>query len=533
MRGTAACVTAGRLAAADPSLKILLLEAGPHVRDLAKHIQPGRYFNNLAISEQNLFTFHIGKPSKALNGRSAVVPTGRCVGGGSSVNFVMYTRASASDYDDWEKQGNPGWGSKVLIPLSNKAETFQVEGYTGHGTSGPIKISAGGIITNVGQELLDVATVYDKERGGDQAAGLEYTDDDVGRNQGVESVHRVTASRLVVLSAGAFGSPAILERSGIGSKELLQKLDIPVLVDLPGVGENYNDHNLVFNGYYASSESDTMDDIFRGTEEEIEPYVTQWQKGEKKGLMAHNGIDGGIKIRPNEKDLQEIGSTFKKRWEEFYLKSPDKPVMWAGVLCAYTGSDPNVPRGKYFSTGYYAEYPISTGRVHIKTAQDPYAPLDFEPGFLDDPADLHVLRWTYKHMREIARRMKHYRGEIPSHHPHFPTSSAAATGKRSGPDDMNAEHIVYTEEDNEAIDDFHRRTVETTWHSLGTCAMKPREKNGVVDPSLNVYGVRNLKVVDLSIAPSNVGANTYNTALVIGEKAAVVIARELGIKGVN
>ncbi|KAI3607646.1 dna replication factor c subunit [Moniliophthora roreri] len=218
--------------------------------------------------------------------------------------------------------------------------------------------------------------------------------------------------------------------------------------------------------------------------------------------MAHNGIDGGIKLRPNTKDLKEIGPTFKKRWEDFYLKSPDKPVMWAGILSAYTGMDPNVPRGKYFSIAYYTEYPISTGRVHIKAAQDPYAPPDFEPGFLNElAADLHVLRWTYKHMREIARRMKLYRGEIPSHHPHFPIGSAATTGKRIGPDAMNSVPIAYTDEDNKAIDDFHRRTVETTWHSLGACAMKPRERNGVVDSNLNVYGVQDLK---------HLGANTQH-----------------------
>uniref|UniRef100_A0A0W0EUT2 Glucose-methanol-choline oxidoreductase N-terminal domain-containing protein n=1 Tax=Moniliophthora roreri TaxID=221103 RepID=A0A0W0EUT2_MONRR len=307
---TVACVTAGRLAATDPSLKILLLE-------VAKHVQPGRYFSNLAMTGQDLFTFHVGKPREALNGRSAIVPTGRCVGGGSSVNFVMYTRAAAPDHDDWEKQGDPGWGSQDLIPLSNKAETFQVGDFPNHGTSGPIKISSEGIATNVSQDLLEVATMYDKERGfvkdtndfaicnayapwfkyidavlgkrsdaahryiynqdhnknlevkdqldGNRAVGVEYTDNEVGRDRGMASVHNVIADHLVILSAGAFGSPVILERSGIGSKELLQKLDIPVLVDLPGVGENDNDHNLVFSGYYCSSDADTIDDIFRGT----------------------------------------------------------------------------------------------------------------------------------------------------------------------------------------------------------------------------------------------------------------------------
>ncbi|KAL0579312.1 hypothetical protein V5O48_002710 [Marasmius crinis-equi] len=602
--GTTACVVAGRLAAADPSLRILILEAGTHVRDNLTHTQPARYWSNLVAPGKTL-SYHVAKPSSALNGRSCIVPTGRCVGGGSSVNFVMYTRAAPSDYDDWEKLGNPGWGSKELVPLSNKAETFQLDGYPNHGASGPIKISMGGGMTNIGKDFLDVAGKYDKDRTstkdannfgqcdqyskegstlftirqpwckyidgvtgkrsdtahhfiynqvdqnknlvvqdrcritrvifeGKKAVGVEFADDEVGRGQHDAPISRALASRLVVVSGGAFGSPAILERSGIGAKELLENLDIPVVVDLPGVGENYNDHNLVFGACYAAPEAETLDDIFRGTEDEVKPYVERWQK-DGKGWMAHNGVDAGIKIRPNEKDLKELGPAFEKHWKDYFVNAPDKPVMWTGVLSAYVGTDPTVPKGKYFAPGYYTEYPISTGRLHITAAQDPYARMDFEPGFLNDEGDLVVLRWAYKHIREISRRMKIYRGAVPSQHPKFPEGSPAAKGigKCDGPDDISSEPIQYTEEDNKAIDDYHRRTVETTWHSLGTCAMKPREKNGVVDSNLNVYGVENLKVADMSIAPGNVGANTYNTALVIGEKAAVIIARELGIKGVS
>ncbi|KAL0567374.1 hypothetical protein V5O48_014622 [Marasmius crinis-equi] len=505
----------------------------------------------------------------------------------------MYTRAAPSDYDDWEKCGNPGWGSKDLVPLANKVETFQLDGHPNHGTSGPIKVSMGAL-TNVGEEYLRVAAEYDKDRSstkdsndfgrcdqyspwckyidgvsgkrsdaahsfiynqvdhnrnlvvrercrvtriifeGQKAVGVEYVDDKVGRSRGTTSVSKVTASRLIVVCGGTFGSPAILERSGLGSKELLQSLGIPVVVDLPGVGENYNDHNMVFNTYYAAPDADTLDEVFRGTEEEIRPHVEQWMK-DGKGYIAHNGVDAGIKIRPHEKDLKEIGPAFEKRWEDFFMKAPDKPLMWTGILSAYTKSNPAIPPGKYFSTGYVTEYPISTGRVHVTAAQDPYALLDFEPGFLNEEADLVVLRWAYKNIREIARRMKYYRGGHPSEHPKFPEGSSAerGIGKCDGPDDMSSEPIQYSEEDNKAIDDYHRQTVETTWHSLGTCAMKPRSMNGVVDSSLNVYDVQNLKVADMSIAPFNVGANTYNTALIIGEKAAVIIARELGITGVE
>lgn len=321
--GTSGCVTAGRLAAADPSLKILILEAGPHVRGLEIHIQPARYFDNL-VSPDKVFTSHVGNPSKFLAGRSPIVTSAKCMGGGSNVNFVMYTRASASDYDAWEIFGNPGWGSEDLIPLANKVETYQCGSGPAHGTNGPIAISVKNDVGTFGEQYLNVAATYDKDRDftadpnnfrscnqysrwpkyinpvtrtrsdtahhfiynqehngnlkvldrqrvirvifdDNRAIGVEYTDD-VERATKVpgDGVHQAFASRLVVLSGGAFGSPAILERSGIGGTGILQKNDIPQIVDLPGVGENYNDHNLLFIPYHADETSDTLDGSLAG-----------------------------------------------------------------------------------------------------------------------------------------------------------------------------------------------------------------------------------------------------------------------------
>lgn len=118
--GTTACVTAGRLAKAKPSLKILVLEAGPHTKGSIDHLQPGRFIKHIAPGS-NTTTLHVSNPSDAMAGRKLFVHTGRCVGGGSAVNWLMYNRSSASDYDDWETEhGNPGWGSKEIIPLLQK-----------------------------------------------------------------------------------------------------------------------------------------------------------------------------------------------------------------------------------------------------------------------------------------------------------------------------------------------------------------------------------------------------------------------------
>jgi len=107
------------------------------------------------------------------------------------------------------------------------------------------------------------------------------------------------------------------------------------------------------------------------------------------------------------------------------------------------------------------------------------------------------------------------------------------TQPAGAPAEISAPRIVYSKEDDDAIDEFHRRTANSMAHPNGTCSMKPREQGGVVDARLNVYGVQNLKVADCSIGPANVGANTYNNAIAIGEKAAVIIAEDLGIKGVT
>ncbi|KAF8813189.1 alcohol oxidase [Phlegmacium glaucopus] len=590
--GAAACVTAGRLAAADPSLKILVVEAGAHTRDVPDHVQPARYFRSL-IRPSEAFTFHIGKPSPSLLNRSVIVPTGRALGGGSSVNFQLYTRAAASDYDDWEKvYGNKGWGSDHLIPLIKKSETYQPDSTNDtHGKSGPIKVSYAHETLNVSEEFLSVAERFDKDRGktddingffscngygkwaryidyetgrrsdtahhyiynqdhnknltilvkqrvvrilfeGTRAVGIEYVDDAIGRAKGVTKPFTARASRLVVLSAGAFGTPAILERSGIGSKDVLTKNNIQQLVDLPGVGEHYMDHNLVFTPYIASEDAQTMDILFRGTEEELEPFVKRW-KQDGKGLMAQIGGDAGIKLRPTKDELLSMSPEFDHRWSTYFENAPDKPVMLMLPYAAYGGLNPEVPRGQYLSIAYFSAYPVSLGRVHISTGLDPYGPLAFEPGFLDEPADLVILRWAYKKAREMARRMKFYRGDLEVAHPKFAEGSLAATQLAGTPVEISAPEITYSKEDDDAIDEHHRRSAETTWHSIGTCAMKPRAQGGVVDERLNVYGVQNLKIADCSIAPENVGANTYNTAIAIGEKAAVIIAEDLGIKGVT
>lgn len=186
---------------------------------------------------------------------------------------------------------------------------------------------------------------------------------------------------------------------------------------------------------------------------------------------------------------------------------------------------------EYVSIANWTAYPYSRGHIHI-TGPDLADPVDFNVGYLTDKGDVDIKKhvWAYKISREMFRRMGIYRGELPSGHPRFPAGSKASVQPiADGPVPANAPRIQYTSEDDAAIEESVREIVGTTWHSLGTAKMAPREQKGVVDPSLNVHGVTGLKVADLSVPPENVGANTNNTALMIGEKAADIIVRELGL----
>lgn len=179
----------------------------------------------------------------------------------------------------------------------------------------------------------------------------------------------------------------------------------------------------------------------------------------------------------------------------------------------------------------WTAYPYSRGHIHI-TGKNVGDPIDFDVGYLRDKDEIDVKKhiWAYKLQREMWRRMSIFRGELASSHPRFPSGSGAAVIEKSdGPVAEGEKRIEYTSEDDEAIEQKVREIVTTTWHSLGTCKMAPAENLGVVDASLNVHGIKGLKLADLSVPPENVGANTGNTAFVIGEKAADIFIKELGL----
>jgi len=364
-----------------------------------------------------------------------------------------------------------------------------------------------------------------------RAVGIEYVPSKQIHLDAPSESMIAYAKKLVVVSAGSWGSPAILERSGIGSRVILEKFGITQLVDLPGVGEHFKDHECLISTFLASEESATLDQIIKGNPDEVEKWNSQWLK-DGSGLMASNGLSAGIKYRPNETELKTIGPAFEEKWKTHFANALDRSAMWLGCCAMCFGPLPTVPNGKYFGVGAFVNHPALLGSTHITSGEDPAAPHDFYPGDLEDEADMELHVFAYKRCREFARRMPCFRGEHPNQKPDFAEGSAAALTNVTSPVAVDASDIRYTKEDDDAIRDYVRKFAIVAMHSLGTCAMMPREQNGVVDSRLNVYGVEGLKVADLSIAPGNVGSNTHSTAVAIGEKAALIIAEELGISGV-
>ena len=162
--------------------------------------------------------------------------------------------------------------------------------------------------------------------------------------------------------------------------------------------------------------------------------------------------------------------------------------------------------------GAFTAYPYSRGSIHI-TGRDPFSQPDFDAGFLSRPVDVQGHIWAYKRNREIARRLSFYRGELSLGHPSFPKGSKAAVEPVPGdecPDhrELNGSggtglpNIEYSKADDAAIEQWIRENVNTTWHSLGTCAMRSREDGGVLDRNLDVYGVKGLKVAGMSFFTS-------------------------------
>ena len=397
---------------------------------------------------------------------------------------------------------------------------------------------------------------------GTKATGIEYTPSHsyqatIALSKPVAKT--IKARKMVIVSAGALGTPSILERSGVGNPDLLKKHSIPVVSALPGVGENYQDHHLILYPYKTTLKPDeTIDGLLSGRLDFGKAIA------DKNPILGWNCIDICSKLRLTDSEATALGPEFKELYDRDFTPYPERPLMLMGVVSSFLGDhkvlgEPEGQEKQYATMGTYTAYPYSRGSIHIAST-DASVPADFDTGFFSHPADVKKQIWAYKKQRELYRRTNAFAGELELGHPKFKEGSKAALvegpivkGGFTDVESRKVPDIEYSEEDDRAIEEWVRGNVNTTWHSLGTCKMAPKEQGGVVDKDLSVYGTQGLKLAgkllfgsvflvlfradtdfllsaDLSICPENVGANTNNTALMVGEKAASIFAKELGIK---
>lgn len=345
--------------------------------------------------------------------------------------------------------------------------------------------------------LLVKSTVSKVVFDGARAIGVEYVPtSDVSET----TSSFIAAKKLVIVSAGALATAPILERSGVGKAEHLRAHGIEVVSDLPGVGENYQDHHLVIYPYKSTwTSKDSYDGFLSGREDFAQALADNSTK------TSWNAIDVCGKIRPSEDEVAQLGSEFQAHWDRDYKHQPSRPLFIMPMLNGYLGdhaalNEPADNPTHYITTASFMTYPRSRGSVHINSTDPKMAP-SFNTGFLNDEFDVKVQVWAYKKQREIIRRSDRYAGEYAPGHPAFRKGSRAAC--QSGPaveggfesmeQRRNLPPIEYDEEDDLAIAEFIRANIGSSWHSLGTCKMAPRESGGVVDKHLNVHGTQNLK----------------------------------------
>ena len=520
--GSAGCVLANRLSE-DGRTTVLLLEAGPEDKSPFIHMPAGV----AQLLRSPAFNWQFDTEAEPnMQNRELYWPRGKVLGGSSSINGIVYIRGHASDYDEWEQLGNKGWSYNDCLPYFKKAEGHCKGESAFHGGSGPLKVSIPDMKNELFQTCLDAG----------KQAGYPLTDDFNGAQQegfgiyhqtkfngkrcstavaylkparnrknltvitgaraskilmegnkavGMEYVKNGTTysektSKEVLICAGAVQSPQILKLSGIGPAQELKQFGIPVVKDLPGVGENLQDHLDVGIQYYCEKPV-TLARTARNPLLAIAALLQYMFF--KKGLLSSNGLETGAFLKSDPS-----------------LAKPDLQFHFIIAFMIDHARDMSSLLEDGMMLHSCQLRPESKGKITLRSTDPLDSPKIFA-NYLSAEKDQKVQIAGVKMARKVFAQ----------------EAFATYLGKERMPGKE-------VQSDDEILD-YIRKKGETIYHPVGSCKMG-NDAMAVVDGNLKVHGVANLRVIDASVMPTLVGGNTNAPTIMIAEKIADKIKAE-------
>jgi choline dehydrogenase-like flavoprotein len=514
--GSAGCVLAGRLSA-DASVSVCLVEAGPPDDHVLCRVPFGlvvfvsKKWRNWAFETE---------PQAALNGRRGYQPRGRMLGGSSGINAMIYIRGHASDYDDWAAQGAKGWSFAEVLPYFKRAEGNERLGGELHGSTGPLNVTDPVSPSAINEAFLAACDQLQLQRNSDfngtmqEGVGLYQVTQKNGERwsaaraylpeetrsrpnlriatdtralrlrlsgrkatgvvcrRGKEAEEPIGARRAVVVSAGALQTPQLLLLSGIGPGEELKRHGLAVVHELPGVGQNLQDH-VDFTLLYKAK-SPHLFGLTAGALARLPRDIMRWRR-HRTGLLTTNFAESGGFIKTDPA-----------------LPRPDIQLHFV------IGLVDDHARKTHFGTGYSLHIcvlrPKSRGSVGLRDA-DPMSAPRIDPQFLSHSDDMQALLEGVK----LGKRIMD-----------------ASPLRALAPAELYTKGVHGDAGLREQI----RQRADTIYHPVGSCRMGAADDAGaVVDPSLKVRGMDGLYVVDASVMPTLIGGNTNAPIIMIAEKA--------------
>ncbi|KAI9148975.1 GMC oxidoreductase [Paramyrothecium foliicola] len=563
--GAAGLALAARLSEIETN-SVLVLEAGSSPETVASYRAPGA---NQQILGSAIDWAYGTLPQPGLNGRQLVYNQGRCLGGSSAINGLTYGRGSSSIYDLWESLGNEGWSWNDVFPYFKKSTTIagpSAGNITGQDydaslySDGPVQITFapdvysqpgseafveslsafglpiaeelnGGVNIGAKQETFTMDTQFQRTSSYDsyymqaknrqnlkvltmspvQQIILEVTDDAV-KATGVVYLDyatgqalNATANKEVILSAGALTTPQLLMLSGIGPSDVLDKAGIQPYVTNENIGKNLQDH-IYFSVVAQADPSISYSSLFQDYSK-LQQANTEFESASGP-LTAPIGLSFAFEKIPDEQ-LGNLGAsaiTAQNRSDQAHIEYLYESVYF-----------PNVPSSYYHPKEYNTSYvsftaalvaPTSRGNVSI-LSNSLSDPPQIDPQYYTTPEDEALALYAFKNLRKAFTKF------AESNYTIGPNNGEVAPGAN-----------VQSDED---ILNYIRDTAIQVWHASGTCSMLPREKGGVVDDRLKVYGTQGLRVVDASVFPVIPDTHTVGATYMLAEKAAAMIIEEYNV----